>query len=91
MEVQIEHSSHGIQSQLSRRDFFGATLAGLEVLAVAGPQKAAVVSVVRIANDNIRVAVEKLGQVRRKFARAQIYPWASIRDEWGVKEIKTDR
>ena len=41
--------------------------------------------------EEIEVRGEKLDRVRRKFARPQIYPWASIRDVWGVREIKTDR
>lgn len=55
----MKHSSHGMRSELSRRDFLGATLAGLGALAAAAPQNAAVVSVVKIANDNIQAAVEK--------------------------------
>jgi uncharacterized protein (DUF362 family) len=41
--------------------------------------------------EEIEVRGEKLDRVRRKFTRPQIYPWASIRDVWGVQEIKTDR
>jgi uncharacterized protein (DUF362 family) len=55
----MENSNQGIHSELSRRDFFGAALAGLGALTAAAPQKAAVVSVVKIANDNIPAAVEK--------------------------------
>jgi uncharacterized protein (DUF362 family) len=40
--------------------------------------------------EEIEVRGEKLDQVRRKFARAQIYPWASIRNVWGAQEIKMD-
>jgi uncharacterized protein (DUF362 family) len=38
--------------------------------------------------DEIEVHGEKLDKVRRKFARPQIYPWASIRDVFGAKDIK---
>lgn len=37
--------------------------------------------------DEIEVRGEKLDNVRRKFERPQIYPWPSIRNFWGVKEI----
>jgi uncharacterized protein (DUF362 family) len=37
--------------------------------------------------DEIEVRGEKLDSVRRKFARPQVFPWASIRNFWGVKEI----
>jgi uncharacterized protein (DUF362 family) len=37
--------------------------------------------------DEIEVRGEKLDSVRRKFARPQVFPWASIRNLWGVKEI----
>jgi uncharacterized protein (DUF362 family) len=55
----MENSNQETHSELSRRGFFGAALAGLGALSVAAPQKAAVVSVVKIANDNIPAAVEK--------------------------------
>ena len=55
----MENSNQGIHSELSRRDFFGTALSGLAFLTAATPQKAAVVSVVKIANDNIPAAVEK--------------------------------
>ncbi len=37
--------------------------------------------------DEIEIRGETLDKVRRKFARPQIVPWASIRNFWGVKEI----
>jgi uncharacterized protein (DUF362 family) len=37
--------------------------------------------------DEIEVRGEKIENVRQKFARAQVLPWASIRNFWGVKEI----
>ncbi len=37
--------------------------------------------------EDIEVRGEKLDTVRRKFARAQVYPWPAIRNFWGVKEI----
>jgi len=37
--------------------------------------------------DEIEVRGEKPDSVRRKFARAQIFSWPSIRNFWGVKEI----
>ena len=30
---------------------------------------------------------EKLERVRRKFARPQVYPWAAIRNLWGIQEV----
>jgi uncharacterized protein (DUF362 family) len=39
--------------------------------------------------EEIDVRGEKLDRVRRRFARPQIYPWASIRDIWGVQEIRS--
>jgi uncharacterized protein (DUF362 family) len=37
--------------------------------------------------DEIEIRGEKPELVRRKFARPQIFPWPSIRNFWGVKEI----
>ncbi len=53
-------ASHRVaHSELSRRDFLGAALAGFGALAAVAPPEKAVVSVVRIANDNVQAAVEK--------------------------------
>jgi hypothetical protein len=40
--------------------------------------------------DEIEVRGERLDAVRRKFARATVYPWAIARTGFGVQEIKTD-
>ncbi len=37
--------------------------------------------------DEIEVRGEKLDRARQKFKRAQVYPWPSIRNFWGVKEV----
>jgi len=47
------------QSELSRRDFLGAAVAGLGCLAAAKPEKAPVVSIVKIKNNNVSAAVEQ--------------------------------
>ena len=39
------------------------------------------------ALEGIEIRGEKLDAVRRKFAKPQIYPWNTIRDLWGAKEI----
>lgn len=39
------------------------------------------------ALDEIEVRGEKLELVRKKFARPLVYPWPSIRNLWGAKEI----
>jgi uncharacterized protein (DUF362 family) len=47
------------QSELSRRDFLGVGLAGFASLAAEGIEKAPVVSVVKIKNENVQAAVEQ--------------------------------
>jgi uncharacterized protein (DUF362 family) len=55
----MEDPHRFMQSELSRRDFLGAAVAGLGCLAASKPEKAPVVSVVKIKNDNVQAAVEQ--------------------------------
>jgi uncharacterized protein (DUF362 family) len=77
----MEHSSHWRHSEISRRDFLGATLAGCGALAAATPPKRPIVSVVKIANDHVQAAVEKaidllggIGNVTRGKSRIMLKP-----------------
>ncbi len=54
----MENPKEVMQSELSRRDFIGVSLAGFSGLAAGGLRKAPVVSVVRIKNDKVQAAVE---------------------------------
>jgi uncharacterized protein (DUF362 family) len=55
----MENRHHAMQSELSRRDFLGAAVAGLGSLTAGKPENAPVVSVVKIKDDNVQAAVEQ--------------------------------
>jgi uncharacterized protein (DUF362 family) len=68
-------------------DMVGASLMGFgpeEVPTFAWANKAGLKPA---SLEEIEVRGEKVESVRQKFARAQVFPWASIRNFWGVKEI----
>jgi uncharacterized protein (DUF362 family) len=55
----MEDPHRFMQAELSRRDFLGAAVAGIGCLAASKPEKAPVVSIVKIKNDNVSAAVEQ--------------------------------
>ncbi len=68
-------------------DMISASLMGFEPAEVPVFSWANKAGMKPAALDEIEVRGEKPDRVRRKFDRPLIYPWPSIRNIWGVKEI----